>query len=170
MHYRDDIPFNKLNIPDTYSKFRQVVESKIPIRSTIPTPSNLKKLPPVRDAKLGDIPSLESLGVPKDHSIDLRTAVPLNGGEKAGLNHLQKYLWDTDAISTYKETRNGLLGESYSTKFSIWLANGCLSPRQIYHEVKMYENKRLSNQSTYWTIFELIWSCLLYTSPSPRDS
>jgi len=157
LHYRDDIPFSKANIPDTYTKFRQMVETKSSIRPVIPTPSILKTLPPLLGVKLGEIPSLESLGVPEDHSIDARTAVPFKGGEKAGLNHLQKYLWDTDAISTYKETRNGLLGEEYSTKFSIWLANGCLSPRQIYHEVKNYESERVSNQSTYWSIFELIW-------------
>ncbi len=28
--------------------------------------------------------------------------------------------------------RNGLVGEAYSTKFSPWLAAGCLSPRLIY--------------------------------------
>jgi deoxyribodipyrimidine photo-lyase len=29
----------------------------------------------------------------------------------------------------YKDTRNGLLGEGFSTKFSAWLANGSMSGR-----------------------------------------
>lgn len=48
-------------------------------------------------------------------------------------------------------------GGDYSTKFAPWLAAGCLSPRQVYHEIKRYEAQRGSNKSTYWVIFELIW-------------
>merc|ERR1712048_889996 len=51
----------------------------------------------------------------------------------------------------------GLIGTSYSTKFSSWLANGSLSPRKVYHEVKNYEKAKVANDSTYWCIFELIW-------------
>nr|GMD04635.1 cryptochrome DASH, chloroplastic/mitochondrial [Ipomoea batatas] len=50
-----------------------------------------------------------------------------------------------------------MLGPDYSTKFSPWLASGCLSPRLIHAEVKRYEKERLSNASTYWVLFELIW-------------
>ncbi|WOL13450.1 hypothetical protein Cni_G22220 [Canna indica] len=55
-----------------------------------------------------------------------------------------------DLLKIYKETRNGMLGADYSTKFSPWLASGSLSPRYIYEEVKRYEKKRLANDSTYW--------------------
>ena len=57
----------------------------------------------------------------------------------------------------YKKTRNGLLGKDYSSKFSPWLANGCISPRTIYWEVKKFEKDIKKNQDTYWLIFELIW-------------
>ncbi len=57
------------------------------------------------------------------------------GGESAALARMQHYLWDTRAISEYFQTRNGMLGPDYSTKFSPWLALGCLSPRTIHHEV-----------------------------------
>ena len=60
-------------------------------------------------------------------------------------------------IATYKETRNGLLGGDYSSKLSPWLAQGCLSPKYIYQEVKRYEAERKKNKSTYWLIFELMW-------------
>ena len=48
-------------------------------------------------------------------------------------------------------------GTDYSSKFSPWLANGSLSPKTIYWEIKRYENEIQKNQSTYWLIFELIW-------------
>ena len=58
---------------------------------------------------------------------------------------------------SYFETRNGMLGADYSSKFAPWLAHGCLSPRTIAHECASYEAKRVKNKSTYWMVFELIW-------------
>ena len=40
---------------------------------------------------------------------------------------------------------------------SPWLSNGCLSPREIYWEIKDYETKHGANESTYWLVFELLW-------------
>ena len=50
-----------------------------------------------------------------------------------------------------------MLGLDYSSKFSAYLAHGCLSPRYIADEVYRYENENGSNKSTYWLIFELLW-------------
>lgn len=60
-------------------------------------------------------PSLTS-----DPVTDPRSVVDFLGGESVAINRLHHYLWETDAIATYKETRNGLLGADYSTKFSVW--------------------------------------------------
>ena len=65
----------------------------------------------------------------------------LSGGSKNGHNRIKNYLWDTKKISTYKETRNGLVGKDYSSKFSAWLANGSLSAREIYWQIKDFEKK-----------------------------
>ncbi len=89
--------------------------------------------------------------------MDERAAIHQKGGETAGLDRLAYYLFDSHAIRTYKETRNGLIGPDYSTKFSAWLAHGCLSPKRIYAEVKAYEDKNGGNDSTYWVLFELLW-------------
>lgn len=89
--------------------------------------------------------------------MDERSAFPFCGGETAALARLDHYLWNSKAIATYKETRNGLIGTDYSSKFSAWLALGAISPRRIYHEVRRFERQVTSNQSTYWLIFELLW-------------
>ena len=73
------------------------------------------------------------------------------------LARLQHYLWGSDAIADYFNTRNGMLGPDYSTKFSAWLAQGCISPRVIAAEVGKYESQRTKNKSTYWVLFELLW-------------
>src|SRR5690606_37393428 len=52
---------------------------------------------------------------------------------------------------------NGLIGVDYSSKFSAWLANGSLSAKTIYWELKRFEQEYFRNESTYWLIFELIW-------------
>ena len=49
-----------------------------------------------------------------------QAAFPFSGGETSAIERLHSYLWGTDSISTYKETRNGMIGTDYSTKFSTW--------------------------------------------------
>ena len=50
-----------------------------------------------------------------------------------------------------------MIGADYSSKFSAWLAMGCISPRFIYQELKKYEHQFGANDSTYWLVFELLW-------------
>ncbi|MGB2925821.1 MAG: DASH family cryptochrome, partial [Limnothrix sp.] len=88
---------------------------------------------------------------------DRRSVLSFVGGETAGLKRLDDYFWQGDRLKNYKETRNGLLGADYSSKFSPWLAHGCLSARYIAAQVAEYEAKRTANTSTYWLIFELLW-------------
>lgn len=58
---------------------------------------------------------MSSEPVPVDHSV-----FPFPGGETTALARLESYLWETDNVATYKETRNGMIGSEYSTKFSPW--------------------------------------------------
>jgi len=152
-----DLPFRSpQSVPDTFTQFRKEVESKGKVRQLLEIPpAGLKPLP--AGLEVGDIPSLSSLVDIKDYQADQRSAFPFSGGETSGLARLEFYLWTSDCVAKYKETRNGLIGTDYSTKFSPWLSAGCLSPRQIYWQIKKYEEKKISNQSTYWVIFELLW-------------
>ncbi|GFO07232.1 cryptochrome dash-like [Plakobranchus ocellatus] len=154
LYHVEDLPFQPKHLPDVYTEFRKRVEGRASIRKCFTMPPSLKPLP--TDLEEGNIPTMSDLGLPVLQK-DERSVFPFKGGESSGLNRLQDYLWGTDHVSTYKETRNGMIGSDYSTKFSPWLAHGCISPRKIYWEIKKYENERTSNQSTYWVIFELIW-------------
>ncbi|XP_052769683.1 cryptochrome DASH-like [Mya arenaria] len=154
LFHRDDLPFSAKQLPDVYTMFRKRVEGGCQVRPCMEMPKRLNALP--EGLEEGAIPTMEELGV-KDLPVDPRSAFPFNGGETTALSRLNNFLWETDAVATYKETRNGMIGAEYSTKFSPWLAIGCISPRQIYHEIKRYEKERTSNQSTYWVIFELLW-------------
>ena len=93
------------------------------------------------------IPSLNQLGF-KDFNVDKRSSFPFKGGTKSGIERVNNYLWETKKLSFYKNTRNGLIGIDYSSKLSSWLANGSLSPKMIYWEIKKYENQVIRNRKT----------------------
>ena len=102
------------------------------------------------------MPTLEELGL-NFEPIDSRAVLQFKGGETEAISRLNHYFFKTKCISEYKETRNGLVGADYSSKFSAWLALGCISPRFIYDELKKYETQFGANESTYWLVFELLW-------------
>ncbi|GIV28100.1 MAG: deoxyribodipyrimidine photo-lyase [Bacteroidia bacterium] len=78
-------------------------------------------------------------------------------GEQGALNRVHYYLFESKLVSTYKETRNQLLGTDFSSHFSPWLALGVLSPQTILRYLRNYEKDFGANESTYWLWFELLW-------------
>jgi deoxyribodipyrimidine photo-lyase len=126
---------------DLFTSFRKQIEPNLTVAKPLPVPAFKN-------------PSLNEL-------IETPAFVQENarfcGGETEGQARIKHYLWDTDSLASYKQTRNGMLLDDDSSKFSPWLAHGCVSARQIYHEVRRYEQERTENDSTYWMIFELLW-------------
>lgn len=109
-----------------------------------------------------------------DYKRDERSAIPFKGGETSALERLDWYFHkgDPPPVARYKvlsstlpdrwltrmqETRNGLLGEDYSTKFSTFLSLGLLSPRLISESLTKHESKYGRTDNTYWVRFELLW-------------
>ncbi len=154
LYYTQDLPFPVQYTPDTFTQFRKEVEKLINVREPLEMPKQFKSLNVFVQA--GKMPTLADFGH-ENFETDTRSALNCKGGETEGLARLQYYLWESNLVKNYKETRNELVGTDYSSKFSIYLAQGCLSPKQIYHEIKRYEQERGSNESTYWLFFELLW-------------
>jgi deoxyribodipyrimidine photo-lyase len=154
LYHTQDLPMPVQHTPDIFTQFRKENENITPVRAPLPSPTAMPPLPP--DVDWGALPALQDFGH-EPFEDDARAVVPFKGGETEGLRRLRHYLWESNAISTYKETRNGLIGSDYSSKFSPWLSTGCLSPKIIYHEIKRYERERTANESTYWMFFELLW-------------
>ena len=153
LYLLEDLPFKINQIPELYTNFRKQVEKKSAIEEAIAVP---KKLPSLPEIELGEIPTLKELGL-ETPEFDKRSVLKFKGGETEAIKRLQDYFWQQDCLKEYKETRNGMLGANYSSKFSPWLALGCISPRYINDQVIKYEIERVKNNSTYWLIFELIW-------------
>jgi len=143
----EQLPFELSALPDTFTQFRKQVEPLV-----VPLPiSRVKRLP-----SLPDTHSLPGISLTHHGGSAL-----FDGGEQAGLAHCRRY-FSSACPSEYKETRNALDGLDYSTKFSPWLAHGCLSAKTIYAMLKRYERLNGANESTYWIYFELLWREYFY--------
>ncbi len=143
MLHQEDLPFAIQDLPNLFTDFKNKVENKIPIR------------PPVETQEL----NFKSINLPHE-MIDwgsVKSTPNFHGGETFGLQRVQDYLWNTDSIKTYFETRNGMISFNDSSKFSPWLANGSISARFVFQEIQKYEETREKSKSTYWIFYELLW-------------
>ncbi|WP_411963771.1 DASH family cryptochrome [Haloferax sp. YSMS24] len=152
----DDLPMAIDEVPDTYTTFRKAVESESSVRDPSPTPE-IPSLPS-ETPEANDFPTVSDLDPTlSSPARDGRGVLSFVGGETAALARVESYIWEGDNLRAYKQTRNGMLGPDYSSKFSPWLNEGCLSPRYVQAEVERYEDRRVENESTYWLTFELRW-------------
>ena len=136
------LPFTLAELPASFTKFKNAVseiESSKPIAplSYLPVPPSI------------DYPDVKWL---EDDSV----CNLFQGGETSGLEHLGGY-FASEKPMFYKEVRNAIDGWDNSTKFSPWLANGCLSVREVMSALSDYEKNITANESTYWIYFELLW-------------
>lgn len=153
LYLPEDLPFKIKQTPELYTNFRKQVEKKSAINESLTAPT---ELPPLPEIEPGIIPTLKDFGL-SDPEFDERGVLNFKGGETPAIKRLEDYFWQQDCLKEYKQTRNGMIGANYSSKFSPWLALGCISPRYINDQVIRYEAERVKNDSTYWLIFELIW-------------
>lgn len=98
----------------------------------------------------------------------VHSAHPFTGGSATGHDRV-KHLITSGSMSAYKDTRNGLLGEDFSTKLSAWLALGCITARQVHFYLLDFEDGRTDigkgaqgygkgeNKGTAAVRFELLW-------------
>ncbi|KND92837.1 putative cryptochrome DASH, mitochondrial [Tolypocladium ophioglossoides CBS 100239] len=97
-----------------------------------------------------------------------QSAHPFRGGETRARERLC-HLVESGAMTAYLDTRNGLLGQDFSTKLSAYLALGCISARQIHEELLKFEDGKDEayegadgygqgeNDGTTAVRFELLW-------------
>lgn len=152
LYHAEDLPFSIKDIPDVFTNFRKKTEKDAVIRKSFDKPKKVNSPEISRPI----LPTIAALGI-DEVTIDHRAVIQFKGGESEALKRLNHYFFETKSISKYKETRNGMIGADYSSKFSAWLALGCIAPRFIYSELKKYESQFGANESTYWLVFELLW-------------
>ncbi|KAH7361243.1 DNA photolyase, FAD-binding/Cryptochrome [Pyrenochaeta sp. MPI-SDFR-AT-0127] len=183
-----DLSYNKLSeLPNVYTTYRKSLE---PLRNgprhTLPTPTQLPPLPPhipaqqqpfkiatsLEDLKKALLAPLkkdpaQTLTFPPQWPTDVKSAHPFEGGETKGLDRIS-HLISSGAMSSYKATRNGMLGLDFSTKLSAFLAQGHITARQVHWAMVDFEEGKGAgkevegygkgeNEGTAAVRFELLW-------------
>lgn len=143
---------NLSSLPDSFSAFRKQREPLLQVTPTIseyqPQPGQ-HWLPPAESDKFcQNFSQLAAFSQPSNQP---------GSSELHALQRLDDYIWQQQAISHYKNSRNALSGDYYASKFSAALATGCLSVRYCWQQILCYEQQVLANDSTYWLKFELLW-------------
>ena len=140
------LPFPMQEMPDVFTQFRQQVEKKgLRFACPVDAPKSIPPLPTI------EMPATKVLG-----SNILYMGSKFRGGEQSAHVHIEQY-FERRLPDTYKQTRNGLIGLDYSSKFSPWLAQGCCSAGSIAKQLSDYEFCYGANDGTYWLWFELLW-------------
>jgi deoxyribodipyrimidine photo-lyase len=140
------LPFELAKMPDVFTAFRREVErAQLKFAQPIDAPKKIPSLPAI----LSQASMLSTTAQSVSHPY-------LLGGVSHAQAHLKQYL-ERRLPDSYKETRNQLIGMDYSSKFSAWLALGCISARDIAAQLSDYENRYGANDGTYWLWFELLW-------------
>ncbi len=152
LYQATSLPFSIKDCPDVFTVFRKKVEKESTVSEEFLVPEHIAS-PAIPDCQHFIHDELKQIHILNDK----RSVFYFKGGEDEAFCRLNYYLFDSDSIQSYKENRNGLVGTDYSSKFSPFLALGCISPRSIFHAIKSYEKARIENESTYWLIFELLW-------------
>lgn len=90
------------------------------------------------------------------------------GGSKTGIERV-RHLIESGAMTSYKDTRNGLIGQDFSTKLSAWLALGSITARQVHWLMVDFEDGKTplgkstegygkgESKGTAGVRFELLW-------------
>lgn len=134
----------------TFSQFRRRLEKQNLTQNitskTSPTPDIL--------------PRPQRLNITYDEvNLQLLDALQTDKGqvsETLALRHVQNY-FNSPLPHSYKQTRNALMGDTNFTRFSEFLALGCVSTKEIIRQLKACETRTLSSDGTEWILFELLW-------------
>jgi len=152
LYYTADLPFPVNHTPDQFGIFKKETERIIAVRNEIPLDRGIS-LKTFRGMDAGEIPKITEF-----HSDDISEPAfqLIMGGETEGLQRLHYFLWEKEIIKDFKANKNKVVGD-YSTKFSPYLAQGCLSPKRVYHELKAYEKQHGNNESIYELFHHLMY-------------
>jgi len=183
-----DLPYKSISdLPNVYTTYRKALEPlREQPRDTLPRPTRLPplpsdippqkapfKIPTSREALIEALLSplhkdtTYTLTRPPEWPTDVQSAHPFSGGENNGQDRIA-HLVSTGAMSTYKATRNGMLGLDFSTKLSAYLAQGHITARQVHWAMLEFEEGRGpgkgaegfgkgENEGTAAVRFELLW-------------
>lgn len=150
LYQPDQVDFPTEKSPFYYTRFKNKVLAQpfSPLPSSLPSTGSFMKLGKI---ELNNLPRLFNL---ENWSITDKS-IPFKGGESGGILAMKKYIKKGSA-DHYADTRNLFEGENFSSRLGAWLANGCLSPRTLWKQLKKKETPK-NHQSIQTLLEQLIW-------------
>lgn len=142
--------FTGARLPRVFTDFRKAVERSV-------QPAQPRAAAPALPSSSLDAETWPVVEPTAELDDDPRATFVHVGGEAAAHARLDDYVFGTQAVARYKETRNGMLARNDITRLSPWLSQGSLSARRVHDTVARYEREHGANDSTYWVGFELLW-------------
>lgn len=146
LYHTQDLPFPIAHAPDSFTTFRKEVEKIVSIREPIPQPINYK---PLEIAEYQEF-DYQLLNLSQNNYSTFK------GGESNGILKLKEILLEISKLGSKQFNQVENIGDFYS-KLSPWLAQGCISPKLIYKELKDFESEFGSNDITYQFFIKLLW-------------
>jgi deoxyribodipyrimidine photo-lyase len=147
LYHKVDLPFPIKDIPDVFTVFKKKIERDSNVRPGFPAP---EAVPIPGNLDLGQLPDFADLGL-EVPQLDERAQCRFIGGEQEGLDHLADFLNTSVSVKANKNV---------TTKASLlapWLSFGCLSPREVYWQVKNYERAHPAVDIADQIVLELQW-------------
>ncbi len=136
--------------PDTFSQFRRVREPALTVSPALLTELNGRWR--------AEVPADLSTAWQQLLSQKLDAGMQQNPyTEPLQQQRFQHYLFEQQAITHYKQSRNGFSGDWYASFVSTALARGTLSARWIWQQIQQFELQYGQSESSYWLRFELLW-------------
>lgn len=119
-------------------------DQMLPLPDHIPAQARPFSIPSTYDEVLAALTKplgKQPIDVPEPPQVsqNAKSAHPFVGGSTSGHERI-RHLIDSGSMTSYKDTRNGLLGLDFSTKLSAWLAMGCISSRQVHWQLVDFED------------------------------
>jgi deoxyribodipyrimidine photo-lyase len=148
LYHKEDLPFPIKDIPDVFNTFRKKVERDSDVRAVFETPSHIS-IPP--DMETGELPAFEDLNL-LTPQLDERAQYRFTGGEQEGLARLKSLF-----VKTPQTGKNNKSVATVSSLLSPWLSLGCLSPREVYWQVKQSERDYSLSDFSGRIVLELQW-------------
>ncbi|WP_276090813.1 DASH family cryptochrome [Pedobacter sp. JY14-1] len=149
LYNKEDLPFPIRDIPDVFSQFKKKTERDAVVKACFDTP---EKISFVENEEWGVLPGPEDLGFGVEESVP----DALQGGEAAGLAHLEELLTPSSVIY-YKPSGKTGDKNGFSSRLSAWLSLGCLSPRMVYWKFKAAEERIGGNANFNQVLLGLLW-------------
>lgn len=152
LYHKEDLPFPIKDIPDSFAIFKKKVERDSTVRPCIGTPQKIST-PEITDA--GELPSLTDLGLCEAVD-DPRADTVFKGGETVALQQLKEILVCFGQASQIKNAKSSSSISESSSKLSPWITLGCISLRQVYHDI--IDQQSLGNaQHQNALLLHLLW-------------